>query len=226
MVRRASSRSHAFLTHQADEVRFGGMTGSLRWFPDLPQNAGPESPPDRRCMPIPPAARRLHGDAPGYVGIIGAGAVEHTAMRLRQLAMATGQQRACYSGTPYFSGISRNVLNSGRTMATRYESRHPTSTVPASTVLSKTHPRSPRYGVKPLASLAIRSRVKPQYPQIGDRVRLWDYVESEWIEGNIESIQPGYRILVRSVEGLEETFGWHLAFREGAWVEDAVGVTG
>ena len=26
--------------------------------------------------------------------------------------------------------------------------------------------------------------------------------------------------------GLEETVGWHLALREGTWVEDTVGLTG
>jgi hypothetical protein len=51
-------------------------------------------------------------------------------------------------------------------------------------------------------------------------------VKSEWIEGKIESIESGYRILVRCVAGLEETFGWYLALREGVWVEDVVGVTG
>ena len=72
--------------------------------------------------------------------------------------------------------------------------------------------------------MAIRPTVKPPHPEIGDSARLWDYVESEWIEGLIESIQPGLRILVRGVEGLEETVGWHLTFREGAWVEDVVGI--
>jgi len=42
----------------------------------------------------------------------------------------------------------------------------------------------------------------------------------------IESIQHGYRILVRCGEHLEETAGWYLAFREGAWEEDIVGETG
>jgi hypothetical protein len=46
------------------------------------------------------------------------------------------------------------------------------------------------------------------------------------MEGKIESIEPGYRILVQCVEGLEETVGWQLAFREGVWVEDVAGVAG
>jgi hypothetical protein len=74
--------------------------------------------------------------------------------------------------------------------------------------------------------MAIRPTVKPPHPEIGDSARLWDYVESEWIEGKIVSIKPGYRILVRCVERLEETVGWHLALREGAWVEEIVAVTG
>jgi hypothetical protein len=51
-------------------------------------------------------------------------------------------------------------------------------------------------------------------------------MESRWIEGKIESIQPGYRILVRCVEGLEETFGWRLSCREGSWREEIAGVGG
>jgi hypothetical protein len=39
-------------------------------------------------------------------------------------------------------------------------------------------------------------------------------------------MQPGYRVLVRCVEGLEETLGWYLEFQDGAWVEDIVGAGG
>ena len=111
-------------------------------------------------------------------------------------------------------------------MATQYELRHLRSTVPVSTVLPRKRLKSPWHGVKPLPRMGIRSTVTRPYPQIGESARLWDYVESEWIEGKIESIHPGYRILVRCADGLEETVGWYLAFREGAWVEDIVGVTG
>lgn len=111
-------------------------------------------------------------------------------------------------------------------MAVQYESSHPKSTVAVLTVLPKTRLRSHRHEVKPLPPMAIRSTVKPPHPKIGDSARLWNYVESEWIVGKIESIKPGYRILVRCVERLEETVGWYLAFREGAWVEDIVAVTG
>jgi hypothetical protein len=104
-------------------------------------------------------------------------------------------------------------------MVTRYESRHPNSIFPVPAVLPKTVLRSPRHGGKP-RDLPIRSAAKQPHPQIGDRARLWDYVKSEWIEGTIESIESDYRILVRGVDGLEETLGWCLAFRDGAWVED------
>lgn len=110
-------------------------------------------------------------------------------------------------------------------MVTRYESRHPTSTIPVSTVLPKTDQRSPGQGGKP-RPVPSRSAAQQPHPQIGDSARVWDYVKSEWIEGKIESIESGYRILVRCVAGLEETFGWYLALREGVWVEDVVGVTG
>jgi hypothetical protein len=67
---------------------------------------------------------------------------------------------------------------------------------------------------------------RPPHPQIGDSARLWNYVEAKWIEGKIESIQPEYRVLVRSVKGLDETVGWHLALQEDAWVEDVALATG
>jgi hypothetical protein len=67
---------------------------------------------------------------------------------------------------------------------------------------------------------------EPRQPQVGESARLWNYVESKWIEGRIESIQLGYRVLVRCGGGLEETVGWHLALRGGTWVEDTVGMTG
>jgi hypothetical protein len=51
-------------------------------------------------------------------------------------------------------------------------------------------------------------------------------MESQWMEGEIESIQTGYRVLVRCADGLEETVGWHLVSREGVWVEDVVGAVG
>jgi hypothetical protein len=111
-------------------------------------------------------------------------------------------------------------------MAVQDKLHHPQSTGSVSTIPPKERLKSPWHAVKPRLRVAIRSTVKPSHPQIGDRARLWDYVESEWIEGEIESIQLGYRILVRCVDRLEETLGWYLAFRDGAWVEDIVGVTG
>ena len=95
-------------------------------------------------------------------------------------------------------------------MSANSELRHKEPTVPVSTNPPETVTRS----------------LFTRRPQIGDRARLWDYVESEWIEGKIESIQAGYRILVRCSGHLEETAGWHLAFREGVWEEDIIGVTG
>jgi hypothetical protein len=109
-------------------------------------------------------------------------------------------------------------------MAVQDELLHPRSTVPVSTVPPRIRLKSSWHAVKPLLRMAVRSTAKPVLPQIGDSARLWDYVESEWIDGKIESIQPGYRILVRCVDGLEETLGWYLAFCDGAWVEDIVGV--
>jgi hypothetical protein len=84
--------------------------------------------------------------------------------------------------------------------------------------------RSPWHAATTLK--ATHSTVKPPRPQIGETVRLWDYVEAEWIEGKIQSIKLGYRILVRCGERLEETAGWYLTFREGAWEEGIVGATG
>jgi hypothetical protein len=110
-------------------------------------------------------------------------------------------------------------------MAARYQLRHPKSAVPVTTVPRTRLSRS-RHGATPVAPATVRSTAKPPYPQIGDAVRLWDYVGSAWIEGRIESIQPGYRILVRCSEGLEETVGSFLSFRQGAWVEEVVGATG
>ncbi len=46
------------------------------------------------------------------------------------------------------------------------------------------------------------------------------------MEGEIEAIHTGYRVLVRCADGLEETVGWHLVSREGVWVEDIVGAAG
>jgi hypothetical protein len=111
-------------------------------------------------------------------------------------------------------------------MAAQYESRHPQSTVPVATDPPETAMRSPWHAATPHPAKVTHSTVKSPRPQIGESVRLWDYVESEWIEGKIESIQPGYRILVRCGAHLEETAGWYLAFREGAWEEDIVGETG
>ncbi len=111
-------------------------------------------------------------------------------------------------------------------MAAQYESRHPRSTVPVSTDPPETALRSPQHGATPHPPTVIHSTVKAPRPQIGDSARLWDYVESDWIEGKIETIQYGYRILVRCGEHLEETAGWYLAFRDGAWEEDIVGETG
>jgi hypothetical protein len=108
-------------------------------------------------------------------------------------------------------------------MVTRHESRHPKSTFPVETVLPQTGLRSPRLGGKQ-RFLPVQSAVKQPHPQIGDSARLWDYVKSECIAGKIEKIQSNYRILVRCAEGLEETFGWYLAFHEGEWVEEIVGV--
>jgi hypothetical protein len=109
-------------------------------------------------------------------------------------------------------------------MAVQHEPRHPQSTVSVSTVLPKTRVRNPRHGAKPSPPMATRATVKPLRPKIGDSARLWDYVKSEWIEGKIESIRPEYRIFVRCVERVEETVGWCVALREGAWVEDIVSV--
>jgi hypothetical protein len=110
-------------------------------------------------------------------------------------------------------------------MAARYQLRHPKSAVPLATGLPRTRPSRPRHGVAPLPPVAVRSTVRPPYPQIGESARLWDYVESQWIEGTIESIQPGNRILVRCSGGLEETVGSYLTLREGSWVEGIVGAT-
>jgi hypothetical protein len=107
-------------------------------------------------------------------------------------------------------------------MATRHEPRRPNSMCAVSTV-PESHLRSPARRVRP-QPLPIRSTVKRPHPQVGDTARLWHYVESEWIEGKIESIEPGYRVLVQCREGLEETVGWQLALREGTWVEDVAGM--
>jgi hypothetical protein len=111
-------------------------------------------------------------------------------------------------------------------MAAQYESRHPRSTVPVSADSPETALRGPLLGATPHTPTVIHSTVRAPSPQVGDSARLWDYVELDWIEGKIESIQHGYRILVRCGEHLEETAGWYLAFRDGAWEEDIVGVTG
>jgi hypothetical protein len=111
-------------------------------------------------------------------------------------------------------------------MAAQYESRHPRPGVPVSTDAAETVLSSPWQGATPHPPTAIHSAITLPRPQIGEGARLWDYVRSEWMEGTIESIQPGYRILVRCGEHLEETAGWYLAFREGAWEEDIVGETG
>src|ERR1700722_8897951 len=110
-------------------------------------------------------------------------------------------------------------------MAPRYEPRHPNATCSVSTVLPESRLRNPACGVSP-QPLPIRPTVKRPHPQVGDRARLWHYVESDWIEGKIESIGPGYRVLVQCVEGLEETVGWQRALGEGTWVEDVAGMAG
>ena len=105
-------------------------------------------------------------------------------------------------------------------MAAQHDLRTPTSTTPGSAVLPNTNREMSHHGVLPPPFVAKRSTAEPRQPRVGESARLWNYVESEWIEGRIESIQPGYRVLVRCGGVLEETVGWHLAFREGTWVED------
>jgi hypothetical protein len=105
-------------------------------------------------------------------------------------------------------------------MAARHDLRTPTSTPPAKPVLPNTNHKASHHGVVPPPSVTKRSTAEPRQPQVGESARLWNYVESEWIEGRIESIQSGYRVLVRCGGGLEETVGWRLALREGTWVED------
>jgi hypothetical protein len=117
---------------------------------------------------------------------------------------------------------SSEPFDSGSSMATRYKPRHPKPTSPVSTVVLKSRRRTPSRGGKRVA----RSTVKRPHPQIGESARLWNYVESEWIEGKIESIRPGYRVLVRCAEGLDETVGWHLAMHDGMWVEEIFEVAG
>jgi hypothetical protein len=104
-------------------------------------------------------------------------------------------------------------------MAARHDFRTSTTTVPVATVLPNTRRKTSRHGVLPPPPVAKRPS-EPRQPQVGESARLWNYVESKWIEGRIESIQLGYRVLVRCGGGLEETVGWHLALREGTWVED------
>jgi hypothetical protein len=102
--------------------------------------------------------------------------------------------------------------------------RHPKSAVPGSTVLPRTRLKGLAHGVKPLRPEVTRPTAKLPSPRIGEPARLWDYVNSAWIEGTIEGFLPDYRILVRCSGELEETVGSYLAFRDGAWVEDRVGV--
>jgi hypothetical protein len=110
-------------------------------------------------------------------------------------------------------------------MATQYELRHPESMLSASPVLARARPGSPSHRPNPLRPPNRPTATRPR-PQIGDSARLWHYMESQWMEGEIESIQTGYRVLVRCADGLEETVGWHLVSREGVWVEDVVGAVG
>jgi hypothetical protein len=111
-------------------------------------------------------------------------------------------------------------------MPVKHELRLRLSAIPPWSGLPRTPLRSSRYGVGPTSPAAPRPAARAPRPQVGDSVRVWDYVDSQWIEGSIETIESGYRILVHYPDGAEETFGWYLALHEGVWVEDVVGVGG
>ena len=76
-------------------------------------------------------------------------------------------------------------------MATQYELRHPESTRSASPVLAKARPGNPSHRPNPFAP-PIRPTAKRPRPQIGDSARLWHFMESQWMEGEIEAIHTGY----------------------------------